>query len=126
MPVPQAPQVMRFSLSLESKEPVSFAPNQVVPGFKEALLMMSPGAKMIAILPYNIAYGSRGAGQSIKPFETLVFEIETLGIDEGAAQAAQPAKDVNNTTTKATDAKKQPTKKSTKKSTGKKKTSKRK
>lgn len=110
----------------ESKEPVSFAPNQVVPGFKEALLMMSPGAKMIAILPYNIAYGSRGAGQSIKPFETLVFEIETLGIDEGAAQAAQPAKDVNNTTTKATDAKKQPTKKSTKKSTGKKKTSKRK
>lgn len=74
----------------ESKEPVSFAPNQVVPGFKEALLMMSPGAKMIAILPYNLAYGERGAGQSIKPFETLVFEIETLGIDD-SAPVAKPA-----------------------------------
>lgn len=74
----------------ESKEPVSFAPGQVVPGFKEALLMMSPGAKMIAILPYNLAYGDRGAGGSIKPFETLVFEIETLGIDD-SAPATQPA-----------------------------------
>lgn len=70
----------------ESKEPVAFAPSQVVPGFREALLMMSPGAKMIAVLPYDLAYGARGAGQSIKPFETLVFEIETLGLDEGAAQ----------------------------------------
>lgn len=66
----------------ESKEPVTFAPNQVVPGFREALLMMSPGAKMTAVLPYEIAYGARGAGQSIKPFETLVFDIETLGLDE--------------------------------------------
>ncbi len=65
----------------ESKEPVAFAPNQVVPGFREALLMMSPGAKMIAVLPHNIAYGERGAGQAIKPYETLVFEIETLGIE---------------------------------------------
>ena len=68
----------------ESKEPVTFAPSQVVPGFREALLMMSPGAKMTAVLPYEIAYGARGAGQSIKPFETLVFDIETLGIDEEA------------------------------------------
>ena len=74
----------------ESKEPVTFAPNQVVPGFKESLLMMRPGAKMIAILPYNLAYGERGAGQSIKPFETLVFEIETIGIDD-SAPAAKPA-----------------------------------
>ncbi|MBR5117548.1 MAG: FKBP-type peptidyl-prolyl cis-trans isomerase [Muribaculaceae bacterium] len=77
----------------ESKEPVSFAPNQVVPGFKEALLMMSPGAKMIAILPYNLAYGDRGAGQSIKPFETLVFEIETLGIDDSAPVAKPSGQD---------------------------------
>lgn len=74
----------------ESKEPVTFSPGQVVPGFKEALLMMSPGAKMIAILPYNLAYGERGAGASIKPYETLVFEIETLGIDD-SAPAAKPA-----------------------------------
>lgn len=68
----------------ESKEPVSFAPNQVVPGFREALLMMRPGAKMIAVLPQDLAYGARGAGQAIKPFETLIFEIETIGLDETA------------------------------------------
>lgn len=88
----------------ESKEPVTFAPNQVVPGFKEALLMMSPGAKMIAILPYNIAYGDRGAGQAIKPFETLVFEIETLGIDDSANKDATKKTDpVKKNVTKKTD-----------------------
>lgn len=74
----------------ESKEPIAFSPSQVVPGFREALLMMRPGAKMIAVLPYDLAYGSRGAGQSIKPFETLVFEIETLGI-EGAEDKTKDA-----------------------------------
>ena len=78
----------------ESKEPIAFAPNQVVPGFREALLMMSPGAKMIAVLPYNLAYGSRGAGQSIKPYETLVFEIETLGIEGEAVEAVKEAEPV--------------------------------
>lgn len=102
----------------ESKEPATFAPNQVVPGFKEALLMMSPGAKMIAILPYNLAYGERGAGQSIKPYETLVFEIETLGIDD-SAPVAQPAAKIE---TPATTKEKPNTgnQKSNKKSTGKK------
>ena len=76
----------------ESKEPIAFSPNQVVPGFREALLMMRPGAKMIAVLPQNLAYGARGAGQDIKPFETLVFEIETLGID-GEDIKAEPDKD---------------------------------
>ncbi len=112
----------------ESKEPVTFAPNQVVPGFKEALLMMSPGAKMTAILPYNLAYGSRGAGQSIKPFETLVFEIETLGIDDSApaakpasqAAAKQPVKDEKASNGASKAAKKTSSKKATGKKTSKK------
>lgn len=116
----------------ESKEPVAFAPNQVVPGFKEALLMMSPGAKMIAILPYNLAYGERGAGQSIKPFETLVFEIETLGIDDSApaATSANKASTKNVAKTpaakdeKATTGSKTSTKKTTAKKTSSKKASK--
>ena len=116
----------------ESKQPVSFSPSQVVPGFREALLMMSPGAKMIAVMPYNLAYGARGAGKNIKPYETLVFEIETIGIDDAApaAKPAQPAK--NETTTKATAGNKTtkattPAKKTSKKATGKsKKTAKRK
>ena len=119
----------------ESKEPISFSPSQVVPGFKEALLMMSPGARMLAILPYDIAYGDRGAGK-IKPFETLVFEIETIGIDD-SAPADKPAgknvKAADKATAKpaaqtpaakeekATNGKAQP---STKKTTGKKSTGK--
>ena len=115
----------------ESKDPVSFAPNQVVPGFKEALLMMSPGTKMIAVLPYNLAYGERGAGKAIKPFETLVFEIETLGIDDSPKNDANPAK--KDATKKVDPTKKDSTKKAdpankdtkqTKKTTGKKTTGK--
>jgi len=121
----------------ESKEPVSFAPKQVVPGFKEALLMMSPGAKMIAILPYNLAYGARGAGGNIKPFETLIFEIETLGIDDSTPAANPDDKTAKTatTTTKAKEAKATSTQKankttgkktSSKKTTGKKSSKKRK
>ena len=78
----------------ESKEPVVFSPGQVVPGFREALMMMRPGAKMIAVLPHDIAYGARGAGDVIKPYETLVFEIETPSLAEEApapAASSQPA-----------------------------------
>ena len=79
----------------QSESPVTFSPNQVVPGFREALLLMRPGAKMIAVIPYNLGYGERGAGDVIKPYETLVFEIETLGLEEvtppaPVAPAAQP------------------------------------
>lgn len=66
----------------ESKEPVAFAPGRVVAGFREALLMMRPGAKMIAVMPSNLAYGDRGAGDVIKPYETLIFEIETIGLEQ--------------------------------------------
>ena len=79
----------------ESKEPIEFSPGQVVPGFREALLMMRPGAKMIAVLPQELAYGARGAGDVIKPYETLVFEIEAIGLaEEAPALEAAPAKSV--------------------------------
>lgn len=112
----------------ESKEPVTFAPSQVVPGFREALLMMSPGAKMIAVLPQELAYGARGAGQSIKPFETLTFEIETQGLDETAAKDVKatakpvPSETKNETAKSSKNIKKA----ATKKATTKKKTAKRK
>ncbi|MCQ2291026.1 MAG: FKBP-type peptidyl-prolyl cis-trans isomerase [Muribaculaceae bacterium] len=57
---------------------------RVVPGFKEALMLMSPGAEMIAVLPSDIAYGDNGAGRrqngefSINPGETLIFTIQTF------------------------------------------------
>ena len=108
----------------ESKEPITFAPSQVVPGFREALLMMRPGAKMIAVLPQDLAYGARGAGKDIKPYETLVFEIETLGLDTEAADAKPAAKPaVKNADVKAAEAKPANVKASTPADTTKKATS---
>lgn len=68
----------------QSRDTTSLNSGRVVEGFKEALMLMSPGAKMIAVLPSDIAYGDQGAGRrqsgeySINPGETLVFEIETF------------------------------------------------
>ncbi len=60
-------------------EAVDFPLQNVVPGFREMITMMRPGAKAYCILPGSIAYGSQG-NQSIAPNETLVFEIETKGL----------------------------------------------
>lgn len=81
-----------------SRDTTSLNSGQVVPGFKEALMLMSPGAKMIAVLPADIAYGDQGAGRrqngefSINPGETLVFEIETFAPKAAEKAAAAPAK----------------------------------
>jgi len=104
----------------ESKEPVTFSPKQVVPGFREALLMMSPGAKMIAVLPQNLAYGARGAGQNIKPFETLIFEIETIGLDENDDKKVVKAAAKNTTEAKKATSTKKATATKNKKATSKK------
>ena len=60
-------------------EAVDFPLQNVVPGFREMITMMRPGAKAYCILPSEIAYGERG-NQNIAPNETLVFEIETQGL----------------------------------------------
>ncbi len=60
-------------------EPRDFRVDGVVPGFAEVLQMMAPGAKYIAYIPYDKAYGLNGAGD-IKPGETLVFEIEMVSV----------------------------------------------
>lgn len=59
--------------------PVPFNLGQVVPGFREMILMMRPGAEAHCILPPAIAYGDAG-NQAIAPNETLVFDIKTLGV----------------------------------------------
>ncbi|MBO7609542.1 MAG: FKBP-type peptidyl-prolyl cis-trans isomerase [Muribaculaceae bacterium] len=63
-----------------SKEPVPFRTSQVVSGFAEMLKLMKPGMKVEAILPADIAYGPDGSGPVIGPNETLIFEIETVGL----------------------------------------------
>lgn len=74
----------------EETRPLS--PAQVVPGFKEALLMMKPGSKMEVIIPSDLGYGPDGRG-SIQSNEVLTFTIETIKLKEEPKQeAAQPAK----------------------------------
>lgn len=66
----------------QKENPVSMSPMGVVPGFKEGLLMMKPGAKYTLYIPGDLAYGVEGRGPSIEPNETLIFEVETVGVEE--------------------------------------------
>lgn len=69
-----------FDSSYENKEPAQFKLNQVIPGFKEAIVLMKPGAKWRVTVPPEMAYGERGAGKKIGPNETLIFDIHYIGL----------------------------------------------
>lgn len=71
-----------FDSSFKRKEPATFRANQVIKGWTEALTMMPVGSKWELYIPYDLAYGSRETGGQIKPFSTLIFEVELLGIEK--------------------------------------------
>lgn len=70
-----------FDSSVDRGEPISFPLNQVIKGWTEVLQLMPIGSKWKVYIPYQLAYGERGAGQTIPPYAALVFEIELLGIE---------------------------------------------
>lgn len=71
-----------FDSSVDRGEPISFGLNQVISGWTEGLQLMVVGEKTRLFIPSELAYGRRGAGAAIGPDETLIFDVELLGINE--------------------------------------------
>lgn len=69
-----------FDSSVMRNQPAEFPVSGVIKGWVEALQLMSEGAKWKLFIPANLAYGERGAGQSIEPNSTLIFEVELLKV----------------------------------------------
>ena len=70
-----------FDSSVDRGEPATFPVNGVIPGWVEALQLMSIGDKWKLTIPSELAYGERGAGNLIGPGATLIFEVELLSIN---------------------------------------------
>lgn len=69
-----------FDSSVERGQPAVFGVNQVIKGWVEALQLMAVGSKWRLYIPSELAYGEQGAGGSIEPNATLIFDVELLGI----------------------------------------------
>lgn len=70
-----------FDSSVDRGQPISFPVNGVIAGWTEALQLMPVGSKWKLFIPYNLAYGERGAGGKIGPYSALIFDVELLGIE---------------------------------------------
>jgi len=70
-----------FDRSDPNGQGVTFTVGEVVPGWAEALQLMSVGSKYRFVLPPEIAYGQMGSGPDIGPNATLIFEVELLAIE---------------------------------------------
>ncbi|MDH5357077.1 MAG: FKBP-type peptidyl-prolyl cis-trans isomerase [Gammaproteobacteria bacterium] len=71
-----------FDSSYDRGEPATFPVTGVIQGWQETLQMMKEGSIWQIVVPANLAYGPRGAGQLIGPNETLVFDIELIAITQ--------------------------------------------
>ena len=69
-----------FDSSYKRGQPATFGVRQVISGWTEALQLMPVGAKWRLFIPSELGYGARGAGGSIPPNATLIFDVELLGI----------------------------------------------
>lgn len=70
-----------FDSSYSRGEPASFKLSGVIPGFRESITLMRPGAKWMVFIPPELGYGEKGTGSSIGPNETLIFDIELISVE---------------------------------------------
>ena len=69
-----------FDSSVQRGEPAVFPLNQVIAGWTEGLQLMQEGAKYRFFIPYLLGYGAGGAGNSIPPYSTLIFDVELIKV----------------------------------------------
>ncbi|MDO4754841.1 MAG: FKBP-type peptidyl-prolyl cis-trans isomerase [Parabacteroides sp.] len=69
-----------FDSSVQRGQPAVFGVSQVIPGWVEALQLMTVGSKWRLFIPSELAYGEQGAGDVIEPNSTLIFDVELLEI----------------------------------------------
>lgn len=81
-----------FASTYLQNQPVSFRVNSVIPGWKEALQLMKPGAKWEIFVPSKLAYGEHEAGPIVGPKACLIYEIELLSIEKAPNQLAEHSK----------------------------------
>ena len=69
-----------FDSSYKRNAPADFGLQQVIAGWTEGVQLMAEGAKYRFYIPYLLAYGEGGAGASIPPFATLIFDVELIKV----------------------------------------------
>ncbi len=69
-----------FDSSYKRNQPADFGLQQVIAGWTEGVQLMKEGSKFRFYIPYMLAYGEGGAGASIPPFATLIFDVELIKV----------------------------------------------
>lgn len=72
----------QFDSSRKRNKPASFQVNQVIKGWTEALQLMKRGDHWQLFIPSELAYGVKGAGTTIPPNSTLIFDVELISIQQ--------------------------------------------